>query len=87
MTPISPAALAVIRAAAEDYRLTTPPDHATPAGITDRIAEYLASEGYAIHPAPRTPYARLRAAITTHTRFRHRTRVRPPDARTSRVTP
>ena len=50
MSSISPAAIAVMAAAAEDYRLTTPPDQATPAGVAERIAEYLLSSGYAIAP-------------------------------------
>ncbi|MEU8723552.1 hypothetical protein [Streptomyces antimycoticus] len=52
MNPIPPAALAVMRAAAEDYRLITPADQTTPAGIAARIAEYLISSGYEIRPAP-----------------------------------
>lgn len=47
---ISAAAIAVIEAALDDYRLTTPPDQQTPAGAADRAAEYLLSSGYAIRP-------------------------------------
>lgn len=52
MNPIPPAALAVIRAAAEDYRLITPTEETTPAGVASRIAQYLVSSGYEIRPAP-----------------------------------
>lgn len=54
MNPIPPAALAVIRAAAEDYRLITDPEETTPAGVATRIAQYLISSGYEIRPAPAT---------------------------------
>ncbi|MFE3004216.1 MULTISPECIES: hypothetical protein [unclassified Streptomyces] len=37
---------AVIDAAIDDYRTETPAEQQTPAGLTDRITEYLASSGY-----------------------------------------
>ncbi|MGW3428922.1 hypothetical protein ACWDHW_13340 [Streptomyces melanosporofaciens] len=66
MNAIPPAALAVIRAAAEDYRLITDPEEATPAGIAARIAQDLVSSGYEIRPSaqsvvkakPRSPTPR-----------------------------
>lgn len=51
MTAIPGAALAVMRAAADDYRQHTPPNQATPAGIADHIAKDLTSYGYEIRPA------------------------------------
>lgn len=64
MIPIPAAALAAIRAALDDYRLTTPPDQATPAGQAQQIGMYLASMGYAITPdtSVRAPGPRERAA-------------------------
>lgn len=50
MNPIPPAAVAVITAALDDYRITTSEAEATPAGAAERIAEYLLSSGYAITP-------------------------------------
>ncbi|MEV6313390.1 hypothetical protein AB0M10_32975 [Streptomyces sp. NPDC051840] len=47
---MTPGARAVVEAAADDYRITTPPEEQTPAGLADRIAEYLASSGYDIRP-------------------------------------
>ncbi|NUS76678.1 MAG: hypothetical protein HOV70_10825 [Streptomyces sp.] len=37
---------AVIEAAIDDYRVEVPAEQRTPAGLTDRITEYLASSGY-----------------------------------------
>ncbi|MEU9792922.1 hypothetical protein AB0E27_20230 [Streptomyces sparsogenes] len=82
--PIPPAALAVMRAGAEEYRLTTPATEATPAGVAERIAEYLASEGYAVRPAVPL-YARAWAAIAT--RFRRRPRARPTATRANEEPP
>lgn len=48
---IPAAAIAIITAALDDYRLTTPPDQQTPAGAADRTAEYLLTAGYDIRPA------------------------------------
>lgn len=50
MNSIPPAAVAVITAALDDYRLTTPDDEATPAGAAERIADYLRTSGYVITP-------------------------------------
>lgn len=56
VAPIPDAALAVMEAAAEDYRLQLG-QHATPHGLAHRIGEYLISSGYAIVPAPEDPAA------------------------------
>lgn len=50
MSPFPPAALAVINAAIDDYRVITAPDEQTPAGLTDQIAQYLLSSGYVVTP-------------------------------------
>lgn len=50
MSPFPPAARAVIEAAIDDYRLTTPAERQTPADLTDRIGQYLLSSGYLIRP-------------------------------------
>lgn len=50
MNPFPPAVRAVIDAAIDDYRLVTPPEQQTPAGLTDRIGQYLISSGYAVRP-------------------------------------
>lgn len=50
MNPFPPAAAAIIDAAIDDYRLITPPEEQTPAGLTDRIGQYLLSSGYAVLP-------------------------------------
>ncbi|MEU0133371.1 hypothetical protein ABZ172_04920 [Streptomyces sp. NPDC006296] len=55
MNPFPPAASAIINAAIDDYRLTTPPDQQTPAALTDRIGQYLLSSGYVIRPDVREP--------------------------------
>ncbi|MEU0102419.1 hypothetical protein [Streptomyces sp. NPDC006267] len=47
--------LAVIEAAIDDYRCETPATQQTPAGLADRITEYLASSGYTLHPAVTVP--------------------------------
>lgn len=47
---VPPAALAIIRAALDDYLLTTRPSHATSDGQTAQIAQYLTSNGYTITP-------------------------------------
>lgn len=52
MNPIPPAAVAVIEAALDDYRLITPPEQQTPTGAAQRVAQYLLSSGYAITPVP-----------------------------------
>ncbi|MCX0246438.1 hypothetical protein [Streptomyces drozdowiczii] len=50
MNPFPPAAAAIIDAAIDDYRLLVPPEEQTPAGLTDRIGQYLLSSGYAVRP-------------------------------------
>ncbi|MCP9205537.1 hypothetical protein [Streptomyces cucumeris] len=77
MNPIPPAALAVMTAAAEDYRLLTPPDQATPAGLVDHVAEYLVSSGYRIYDDIPLP-ARAWHAIRRRIRFPSRTRAPGP---------
>ncbi|MFJ2374999.1 hypothetical protein ACIOZL_19650 [Streptomyces sp. NPDC087769] len=52
MIPIPPAAVVVMCAGADDYRITTPAEQQTPEGLVDRIGEYLLSSGYAIRPDP-----------------------------------
>jgi hypothetical protein len=50
VNPFPPAAAAIVNAAIDDYRLITPPEKQTPAGLTDRIGQYLLSSGYAVRP-------------------------------------
>ncbi|WP_328739907.1 hypothetical protein OHA91_22905 [Streptomyces erythrochromogenes] len=50
MSGISSTSMAVLTAAIEDYRVLTPPDEATPAGLATAIGEYLASSGLTICP-------------------------------------
>lgn len=50
MTEISRAALDVVAAAIEDYRVITPPDEATPEGLATAIGEYLAGSHLTICP-------------------------------------
>jgi hypothetical protein len=62
VTTIPDAAIAVIAAALDDYRLTTPARVQTPRGAAERAAEYLTSSGWGLH-VPRTqPQPRARAA-------------------------
>ncbi|MEU3160024.1 hypothetical protein ABZ753_21575 [Streptomyces griseoincarnatus] len=60
MTAIPPAAIAVIAAALDDYRHTTPTHQQTPRGAAERAAEYLATSGWGLH-VPRTPQPQQRA--------------------------
>ncbi|MFD3741617.1 hypothetical protein [Streptomyces sp. NPDC058629] len=46
---------AVIDAAIDDYRTEVPAEQQTPAGLSDRIREYLTSSGYEIRPAAPVP--------------------------------
>ena len=63
MTGIPPAAVAVIAAAIDDYRLTTPTHQQTPRGAAERAAEYLVSAGWDVSaPAGEQPKPRTRAA-------------------------
>lgn len=50
MNPFPPSVSAVVAAAIEDYRLIVPPEQQTPAGLTDRIGQYLISSGYKVGP-------------------------------------
>lgn len=74
MPAIPDAAIAVIAAALDDYRLTTPIGQQNPRGAAERAAEYLLSSGWGLHvpttyPTPRPttyptprPSSRPRAA-------------------------
>ena len=73
MNPTPPAAVAVITAALDDYRLTTPPEQQTPDGAARRIAEYLRGSGYAITPQPSTGEPAPRPCPTP-TKHRYATR-------------
>lgn len=59
MPAIPDAAVAVMAAALDDYRLTTPAHRQTPHGAAERAAEYLASSGWGLyvprHYKPPTP--------------------------------
>ena len=67
MTSIPPAAIAVIAAALDDYRLTTPTHQQPPRGAAEQAAQYLTSSGWGLH-IPRTePAPRTRAACPTCT--------------------
>ncbi|MFI9154532.1 hypothetical protein [Streptomyces sp. NPDC053367] len=60
MTAIPDAAIAVIAAALDDYRLTTPAERQSPRGAAERAAEYLAGSGWGLH-VPRNPTYKHRA--------------------------
>jgi hypothetical protein len=83
VTGIPAAAVAVIAAALDDYRLTTPTNSQNPHGAAERAVEYLATSGWALHiprdtndpdPLPRPrhpcPHCRARHLITTTGRIR-----------------
>lgn len=76
MNAIPPAAVAVIAAALDDYRLTTPTDTQTPHGAAQQAARYLASSGWEIRipldPRPRAacPHCTNRHLITQAGRIR-----------------
>ncbi|MDX3314685.1 hypothetical protein P1S61_37660 [Streptomyces sp. ME08-AFT2] len=82
MTAIPPAAIAVMAAALDDYRLTTPAHQQTPRGAAERAAEYLMTSGWGLHvprngqPQPpsrdRTPcpHCTVRHLITAAGRIR-----------------
>jgi hypothetical protein len=61
VTTIPAAAIAVIAAALDDYRLTTPPHQQTPRGAAERASEYLLSSGWGLY-VPRNIRPRARAA-------------------------
>lgn len=61
MTAIPDAAIAVIAAALDDYRLTTPQHRQTPRGAAERAAEYLLSGGWGLY-VPGSTQPRERAA-------------------------
>ncbi|MGW8846573.1 LytR C-terminal domain-containing protein [Streptomyces xiamenensis] len=53
--PIPAAALAVMAAAADDYRVVTPRDEQHPAGLAQTVATYLLSAGYEVRPMEDLP--------------------------------
>ncbi|MFE2794612.1 hypothetical protein ACFXEF_18880 [Brevibacterium sediminis] len=53
--PIPAAALRVIAAAADDYRVVTPRDERHPAGLAQTVATYMLSSGYEVRPAEDLP--------------------------------
>lgn len=61
MPAIPAAAIAVIAAALDDYRLTTPTHQQHPRGAAERAAEYLMTSGWGLH-VPRSVQPRQRAA-------------------------
>ena len=82
MTVIPDAAIAVIAAALDDYRLTTPTHQQHPRGAAERAAEYLTTSGWGLHiprghePQPpsreraRCPHCTARHQITQAGRIR-----------------
>jgi hypothetical protein len=74
VTTIPDAAVAVIAAALDDYRLTTPTNSQNPHGAAERAVEYLAFSGWTIRiePQPRTtcPTCTAHPLITTTGRIR-----------------
>lgn len=61
MTAIPDAAIAVMAAALDDYRLTTPIGQQTPRGAAERAAEYLLSSGWGLHVP--TTYPPIRPSL------------------------
>lgn len=61
MTAIPDAAIAVIAAALDDYRLTTPTNRQTPRGAAERAAEYLVGSGWGLY-VPGSAATKRRAA-------------------------
>ncbi|MCK1813301.1 hypothetical protein MTQ13_03265 [Streptomyces sp. XM4011] len=53
--PIPAAAIAVMAAAADDYRLVTPREEQHPRGLAQTVATYLLSSGYEVRPAEDLP--------------------------------
>ncbi|MER5750667.1 hypothetical protein [Streptomyces sp. NPDC002088] len=62
MTTIPAAAIAVIAAALDDYRLATPTHQQTPRAAAERAAEYLMTSGWGLHVPRPEPQPRTRAA-------------------------
>ncbi|MDX2954566.1 hypothetical protein [Streptomyces caniscabiei] len=60
MPAIPDAAIAVIAAALDDYRLTTPDDQQTPRQAAERAAEYLVSSGWGLHVPRPQPASQIR---------------------------
>jgi hypothetical protein len=76
VTGIPAAVVAVIAAALDDYRLTTPDATQTPHGAAERAAQYLASSGWDIHapqqdrPRAACPHCTIHHLITQTGRIR-----------------
>ncbi|MFE0800108.1 hypothetical protein [Streptomyces sp. NPDC058812] len=78
MNAMPPAAVAVIAAALDDYRLTTPDHQQTPRGAAERAAEYLLSSGWGLYVPgsqqtqrrARCPHCTVRHLITAAGRIR-----------------
>jgi hypothetical protein len=82
MPAIPDAAIAVIAAALDDYRITTPASRQNPRGAAEQAAEYLMSFGWGLHvprgnePQPpsrdraRCPHCTVRHLITQAGRIR-----------------
>lgn len=79
MNTMPPAVIAVIAAAYDDYRLTTPTHEQTPRGAAERTAEYLRSSGWSLYipsPSPRPqnrarcPHCTVQHLITREGRLR-----------------
>jgi hypothetical protein len=59
---IPAAAIAVIAAALDDYRLTTPTHRQTPRGAAEQAAQYLLTSGWGLYVPHTAQTARARAA-------------------------
>ncbi|MEV6180159.1 hypothetical protein [Streptomyces sp. NPDC052015] len=70
MNAIPAAAIAIIAAALDDYRQTTPTHQQTPRGAAERATEYLLSSGWGLYIPHSTQAPRPRAACP-HCRVRH----------------
>ncbi|MGW5616231.1 hypothetical protein [Streptomyces sp. NPDC003877] len=78
MTAMPAAAIAVIAAALDDYRLTTPTHRQTPRGAAERAAEYLLSSGWGLYvpgseatrQRVRCPHCTVRHLVTQQGRIR-----------------
>lgn len=72
MNAMPPAAIAVIAAALDDYRLTTPTHQQTPREAAERAAEYLLTSGWTLHiPGTRPQQKRPRRASSDPTTGSH----------------
>jgi hypothetical protein len=71
MTAIPDAAVAVITAALDDYRLTTTPAERTPRGAAARVAECLTSSGWGLTTTRTQPAAPRARAVCPACTVRH----------------